>query len=403
MAKLSIRDVDLKGRRVLMRVDFNVPINDASTITDDGRIRASLPSIRYALEHGARLILVSHLGRPKGMFNPKMTLRPAAARLSDLLARPVQFSADCVGPEAERAAKGLKDGEVLLLENVRFHPGEAKNDPAFARQLASLAEIYINDAFGAAHRAHASTDAVAHLLQPAAAGLLMEREIENLSRVVENPLHPYVIIAGGAKVSEKIGFLNNLMKHADAILVGGAMAYTFLEAQGHAVGASQVEEDKIDPAREMLQAATARKVTIQLPVDHVVAKAIGPSSQAETVACVDIPPGRAGADIGPATRLIFAAAIKSAKTVVWNGPMGVFEIPQFAEGTLAVARAVADAQAFSIVGGGDSAAAVTEAGVAERISHVSTGGGASLQFLSGMKLPGIEALTDKQQALCERR
>ncbi len=403
MTKLSIRDIDLKGRRVLMRVDFNVPVDEAGAITDDGRIRASLPTIRYALERGARLILASHLGRPKGKVNPKMSLRPAAERLSELLDKPVQFSTDCVGPEAEKAARSLKDGETLLLENVRFHPGEAKNDPAFARQLANLAEVFVNDAFGVAHRAHASTDAVAHLLQPAAAGLLMEKEIGNLSKVVENPLHPYVIIAGGAKVSDKICLLNNLMRHADAILIGGAMAYTFLEAQGHSVGASQVEEDKIDPAREMLRAATVRKVTIQLPVDHVVAEAIGPSSQAETVASVDIPPGRAGADIGPATRLIFAAAIRSAKTIVWNGPMGVFEIPQFAEGTLAVARAVADSSAFSIVGGGDSAAAVVRAGVAERISHVSTGGGASLQFLSGMKLPGVEALTEKQKAESGRR
>ncbi|MGH9439453.1 MAG: phosphoglycerate kinase, partial [Terriglobia bacterium] len=364
MTKLSVRDIDLKGRRVLMRVDFNVPVDEAGAITDDGRIRASLPTIRYALERGARLILASHLGRPKGKVNPKMSLRPAAERLSELLDKPVQFSTDCVGPEAEKAARSLKDGETLLLENVRFHPGEAKNDPAFARQLANLAEVFVNDAFGVAHRAHASTDAVAHLLQPAAAGLLMEKEIGNLSKVVENPLHPYVIIAGGAKVSDKICLLNNLMRHADAILIGGAMAYTFLEAQGHSVGASQVEEDKIDPAREMLRAATVRKVTIQLPVDHVVAEAIGPSSQAETVASVDIPPGRAGADIGPATRLIFAAAIRSAKTIVWNGPMGVFEIPQFAEGTLAVARAVADSSAFSIVGGGDSAAAVVKAGVA---------------------------------------
>lgn len=396
MAKLSIRDVDLKGRRVFMRVDFNVPLDEADAITDDGRIRASLPSIRYAVEHGARLILASHLGRPKGKVDPKMSLRPAAARLSELLGKPVKFSPDCVGPEAEKAAKSLADGEVLLLENVRFHPGEEKNDPAFAQQLANLAEIFVNDAFGAAHRAHASTDAVAHLLQPAATGFLMESEIENLSKVVENPVHPYVVIAGGAKVSDKICLLNNLMKHADAILIGGAMAYTFLEAQGHTIGASRVEQDKIDPARELLRAATSRKVTIQLPIDHVVAETIGPSSQAETIASVDIPPRRAGADIGPATRLIFTAAIRSAKTIVWNGPMGVFEIPQFAEGTFAVARAVAESHAFSIVGGGDSAAAVAKAGVAERISHVSTGGGASLQFLSGMKLPGVEALTEKE-------
>jgi phosphoglycerate kinase len=397
MSKLSIRDLNLKGKRVFMRVDFNVPLDDSGSITNDTRIRATLPTIQYASEHGARLILASHLGRPKGKPNPKMSLRPAAGRLSELLGKPVKFATDCVGPEAEKEARSLNDGDVLLLENLRFHPEEEKNDPAFAERLGKLAELYVNDAFGSAHRAHASTEAITHFLHPAVAGFLMEKELQYLSKAVENPEHPYVAIVGGVKVSDKIDLLKNFVKQANAILVGGAMAYTFLKAQGREVGRSKVEEDKLDLARELMQLAAEGKVDFKLPKDHVVTEKIDSSSRAE-VATGAIPANRLGVDIGPATRAEYTAVIKAAKTIVWNGPMGVFEIPQFAEGTLAVAHAVADSSAVSIVGGGDSVAAIDKAGVASKISHISTGGGASLEFLSGIKLPGVEALTEKQQA-----
>jgi phosphoglycerate kinase len=394
MAKLSIRDVDLKGKRVFMRVDFNVPLDENGKITDDTRIHASLPTVKLATERGARLILASHLGRPKGKANPKMSLRPAAVRLGELLAKPVQFADDCIGPQAEQAAMALTEGGVLLLENVRFHPEEEKNDPAFAQRLAALAELYVMDAFGSAHRAHASTEAIARLLHPAVAGLLMEKEIEYLSKAIHNPSHPVVAIVGGAKVSDKIDLLKNFLNQSDNILIGGAMAYTFLKAQGAGVGMSRVESEKLGLARELLDAAALRKVALKLPQDHVVAEKIDASAAAETVML--IPAGRMGVDIGPATRAEFAGLIKPAKTIVWNGPMGVFEIPQFAEGTLAVARAVASSGATSIVGGGDSVAAVKKAGVADKISHISTGGGASLEFLSGIRLPGVEALTEKK-------
>jgi len=395
MSKLSIRDLDLRSKRVFMRVDFNVPLNEALEITDDTRIQASLPSIKLAVEKCARLILSSHLGRPKGKPNPKMSLRPAATRLSKLLGKPVGFAPDCVGPQVEAMAKALKDGDVLLLENLRFHAEEEKNVPEFSRQLAALAEVYINDAFGSAHRAHSSTEGITKFLSPAAAGLLMEKEIEYLGKAVENPARPYVAIVGGAKVSDKIELLQNLLKFANSILIGGAMAYTFLKAQGVAVGLSKTEDDKFELAKELIAGAEKGGVKLLLPSDHIVAEKLDASAAAETVNAAAIPANRMGLDIGPATIAAYSAEIAKAKTIVWNGPMGVFEIDQFARGTMEVARAVAASSAVSVVGGGDSVAAVHKAGIASKISHISTGGGASLEFLSGLTLPGVAALTEK--------
>ena len=396
MSKLSVRDINPKGKRIFMRVDFNVPLNDAGEITDDTRIRASLPTIQYLAERGGRLILASHLGRPKGKPNPKMSLKPAATRLAEVLGKPVAFAADCVGPEAEKAAKALKDGDVLLLENLRFHPEEEKNDPGFSKQLAALAEVYVDDAFGSAHRAHASTEGITHLLSPCVAGLLMEKELEYLGKAVENPARPYIAIVGGAKVSDKIELLQNLMKFADGVLIGGAMAYTFLKAQGVEIGQSRVEEDKLGLANDLLKFAERRGIEFLLPQDHIVAEKLDAASAAEVASTRNIPANRMGVDIGPATRDTYAARIARAKTIVWNGPMGVFEIPQFAEGTVAIARAVAASSAVSVVGGGDSVSAIKKAGVENKITHISTGGGASLEFLSGLTLPGVAALTEKQ-------
>jgi len=392
MSKLSISDLDL-CKRVFMRVDFNVPIVDGR-ITDDTRIEAALPSIRYVFEKGGRLILASHLGRPKGKPEPKYSLRPVAARLGELLGKAVAFAPDCVGPEVEKMVSELQNGQALLLENLRFHAEEEKNDPAFAKQLAALCDVYVNDAFGTAHRAHASTVGIAKFVRWAAAGFLMQKELEALTHALTKAEKPYVAIVGGAKISDKIDLIENFISIADTILIGGAMAYTFLRAKGLETGKSLVETDKIDLAKALLAKASQKNVSIELPLDHVVAPNV--DSRESQVTRVDrTPADRMGLDIGPETVRRYLEVIRRAKTIVWNGPMGVFENPKFAEGTFAIARAVADSHSFSIVGGGDSAAAVAQAGVESKITHISTGGGASLEFLSGQKLPGVEVLTNK--------
>lgn len=395
--KLSIRDLDLRGKRVFVRVDFNVPLENG-VVTDDTRIRASLPTIRYAVEHGATVILASHLGRPKGEVNAKYSLKPVSAGVAELLGRPVTFAADCVGKLAKSVvdAAGKSGGAVVLLENLRFHPEEEKNDPAFAAQLASLAELYVNDAFGAAHRAHASVEGITHHVSQAAAGLLMEKELEYLGRVLSAPERPLVAILGGAKVSDKLDVIRNFLGRVDRLIIGGAMAYTFLKARGVRVGRSLVEEDKLDAAREVESQAKERGLPLGLPVDHTVTERVQAGASHETLDVGDPRIGnRMGVDIGPKTIRAYAGMIEDARTVVWNGPMGVFEIPEFATGTNAIARAVAGVKGTTIVGGGDSIAAINQAGVGDRITHISTGGGASLEFLGGRTLPGVEALSDK--------
>jgi phosphoglycerate kinase len=393
MNKLSISDLDLKGKRVFLRVDFNVPLADGR-ITDDTRIQAALPSILYVIEKDGRLILASHLGRPKGKPEPKYSLKPVAQRLSELLKKTVLFAPDCIGPEVERMVAGLNPGGVLLLENLRFHAEEEKNDPHFAKQLAALGDVYVNDAFGAAHRAHASTAGIASYVKQAAAGFLMQKEIESLTHALTRAEKPYVAIVGGAKISDKIDLIQNFINIADTILIGGAMAYTFLRAKDIPTGKSLVENDKIDLARNLLQKASEKGVSIELPVDHVVAPSLE-STSSQVTPVNQTAADQMGLDIGPETVRRYSEIISKAKTIVWNGPMGVFENPKFAEGTFAIARAVADSKAFSIVGGGDSAAAVAKSGMESKITHISTGGGASLEFLSGQKLPGVEVLTNK--------
>jgi phosphoglycerate kinase len=398
MSKLTIRDLELGGKRVFVRVDFNVPLKDGG-VTDDTRIRETLPTLRLGMERGARLVLASHLGRPKGGPDAKYSLWPAAKKLEELLGKPVAFAKDCVGPGAEEQSKALRNGEVLVLENVRFHPEEEKNDEGFSRELAALCDgLFVCDAFGSAHRAHASVVGITRFVKQAAAGLLMEKELEYLGKAISDPARPLVAIIGGAKVSDKIEVVENLMKVADAMLIGGGMAYTFLRAQGLGIGKSLVEEDKLDLARKIMADAKARDFTLLLPVDHVVAPEFKAHAPSAVVAVTATPADQMGLDIGPQTVTAYAAEIAKAKTILWNGPMGVFEMPAFATGTLAIAKAVAaatQAGAISILGGGDSVAAVQQSGVAKEISHISTGGGASLEFLGGAELPGVAALTEK--------
>jgi phosphoglycerate kinase len=397
VAKLSIRDLNLAGKKVFIRVDFNVPIKEGR-IKDDTRVRASLPTITYAIEHGAIVILASHLGRPKGGPAPEFSLEPVAKHLSTLLGREVTFASDCIGEPAKKAiqAASTKGNNLVVLENVRFHKEEEKNDPAFAKQLAELADLYVNDAFGSSHRAHASTEGMAKLLPQAAAGFLMEDELKYLGMALESPARPFVAVLGGAKVSDKIEVIENFLGRVDALLIGGAMAYTFFKAKGLPVGKSLVEDDKLDAARTVMARAAERGVRLELPVDHVVAEKIEAGVATETLAVTDPAIGdRMGLDIGPKTAALYAGILATAKTVVWNGPMGVFETSPFDAGTTAVAKAVAGVKGTTIIGGGDSVSAVAKAGVTAQITHISTGGGASLEFLGGTVLPGVAALSDK--------
>ena len=393
MSKKTIRDIDLKGKRVIVRVDFNVPQDKEGKITDDNRIVGALPTIKYLVEQNAKVVLMSHLGRPKGEFNMKYSLAPAALRLSELLGRPVKMAKDVIGEDADRIVASLKEGEVCLLENLRFHNEEEKNDADFAKKLSGYGDIYVNDAFGTAHRAHASTEGVAHYL-PAVSGFLIEKELKFLGGAVEHPDRPFVAILGGAKVSDKIGVINNLLEKVDVLIVGGGMAYTFIKAQGGEIGKSLLEADRLEYALEMIEKAKAKGVKLLLPEDSVAADAYSNDAKIEVVDSYKIPEGYLGLDIGPKAQKAFAEAIRGAKTVVWNGPMGVSEMSNFAAGTVAVAKAMAESEAVTIIGGGDSAAAVVQLGFGDKMSHISTGGGASLEFLEGLELPGVAALND---------
>jgi phosphoglycerate kinase len=388
--KKTITDVDVNGKKVFVRVDFNVPLKDGK-VSDDTRIRAAIPTIEYLLQHGAAVILASHLGRPKGGPDPKYSLQPVVGRLSELLGQPVQFAEDCIGPVAESAGKALKPGQVLLLENTRFHPEEEKNDPEMSRKLAALADLYVNDAFGSAHRAHASTEGITKFL-PGVAGFLMEKEIRYLGQAIADPKRPFVAILGGAKISDKIGVIKNLLTKADAILIGGGMANTFFKAQGYPVADSLVEDEALETARQLLGEGKSK---LRLPVDIVIADKFDAEADSKIIETGPVPDGWRILDIGPKTIAAYSKVVGGAGTVVWNGPMGVFEFPKFAEGTFGVAKAVAASSATSIIGGGESVAAIQQSGLAGKITHISTGGGASLEMLEGLDLPGVAALQDK--------
>mgnify|MGYP002581423147 CR=1 FL=1 len=394
MAKKTIEDIQVKGKRVLVRCDFNVPMDENKVITDENRLRGALPTIKYLMEHGAKVILCSHLGRPKGEFNMKYSLKPVAKRLSEMLGVEVKMADDVIGPSAKALAASLKDGEVMLLENVRFMKGETKNDPELSKELASLAEIFVNDAFGTAHRAHSSTAGVADYL-PAVCGFLVEKEVSIMGKALADPTRPFVAILGGAKVSDKLNVINNLLEKVDTLIIGGGMAYTFSAAQGGKVGDSLLEADWESYANEMVEKAKEKGVKLLLPVDTVCADAFAPDAKSQVVKAGEIPDGWQGLDIGPETVKLYCGAVADAGTVIWNGPMGVFEFPAFAKGTEAVAEALSRTDAITIIGGGDSAAAVEQLGYADKMTHISTGGGASLEFLEGKELPGVAALNDK--------
>jgi phosphoglycerate kinase len=394
LKKLSIRDIDFQGKRVFCRVDFNVPLDEHNMVTDDTRVKASMPTIRHIVNNGGRLILASHLGRPKSGPEPKFSLASVAPCLAQYLGKPVKMAPDCIGPDVSHMVAQMKDGDVILLENVRFHAGETKNDPEFAKALAENADIYVNNAFGTAHRAHASTVGVTHFLQPAAAGFLLEKEIKYLGQALAYPDHPFVAVIGGAKVSDKIAVIENLLDKVDTLIIGGGMAYTFLRAMDRPIGRSLVEADRIDLAKQLLQKAADKDITLLLPQDHVVAADFSADAEHKICSDANFPADWMALDIGPATIATYTGALKNARMVVWNGPMGVFEFDAFARGTMAVARTLAESRARSIVGGGDSVAAVIKAGVESKMTHISTGGGASLEFLEGKELPGLAALTD---------